>query len=918
MADDSVVVGHHDDESKIVTEFLLNTCRLLQPSIYHMSALAWCHSLEARQSPRDDAVMLRTQDPTSTHEINTIALVTGSSAEFCIQPMLSCVGDVDIMFQRSNTLAIPDGFPPPTELPAEFHSRVMVHEIVECKPKVPGYVLLRSAYLLIEDCDTGKYNAVQSEHNYWLSHEYTRLSAGEEIHGPARTRYGGTTILSVDDVYCVRCLWWPSQVADWPTRHRNYDWPDSATVDRVVSNGCHVVHVTHHQCRHDEWMRKCQWRLSFSRAEIVLLNSWMPVQQIVYHMLRVFNKTERLTDITDGTETKWLSNYYLKTLVLWACELKPKRWWIDDMNVIRMCVTLLHVLADWLKNKICPHYFVNNCNLINQTSSSEIIASHLASITESWLSTWFVNQYLRKCAQLCPDTVSRLFDDVSTSLKLQNAVSAIIHWRLNSELKDLLTVHDANEYCMSLSVSSRSLTVLSCEHYINRLVTINSYLRHYFTAVAFLHIAIKIANHSSNDELLDVLVTLVGRFVGKRRYCHQLSSELSLSQAVILMKVVANNSCSTVQQIEFELSKSYLYRALRCKDPLSDSIYCLANVYLAFLYYSSGQYQTTIDHCTLVMRSRDHSQCSLHIVQSDLLPKVDDNIDTVLGLAVFYQYVRTAALNQQQTQYVVAFTTELFAHYLYIRSVMKCHHFTQTASVYECQRRTKVVVDNDQLFIADALLLKSIKMQSELKCHYKPQSEHRQKLTVNSSGRNTLELVELLQQSAVKHLTIYRQFQAQQFHSIATFVTTDFEALYAYKRGNYERCLQLSTQNVRTLVYFGNRIPSVLTLPEFNQLMDDDIVSLTALIAIVNSEYLRTNHNTCINQLVLSLYLMTQCQLKLHHSVTSLAQTLDYIEFAHRRVFHFHAEHWTLDNLTLKLTERKLMICMSNVMHYSV
>jgi len=64
---------------------------------------------------------------------------------------------------------------------------------------------------------------------------------------------------------------------------------------------------------------------------------------------------------------------------------------------------------------------------------------------------------------------------------------------------------------------------------------------------------------------------------------------------------------------------------------------------------------------------------------------------------------------------------------------------------------------------------------------------------------NTSELVEFLQKSAVEHLTTYRQLMARDFGSVATIVTTDFEALYAYKRGDYQRCLQLSTQNVHTL-----------------------------------------------------------------------------------------------------------------------
>jgi len=578
------------------------------------------------------------------------------------------------------------------------------------------------------------------------------------------------------------------------------------------------------------------------------------------------------------------------------------------MNVVSNCVKLLHILADWLKKRICPHYFVKNCNLVYNTDHLEITVNRLTSITESWLSTWFVNNYLRKCAQLCPDRVSRLFDDVSTRMKLQNAVSAVVDWRRKyGELVDLCRIFNEAGYYVS---SGLSLTVLSCRFWINGLVKIDSCLLYYFTAVAFLHVASRMAKGSFSDELLDVLATIVGQFVGKRRYCHQLSSKLSLSQSVMLMKVVANNSRSTVQQIELELSKAYLYRALRCKDSDSNAIYCLSNVYLAVMCYTSRQYQTAIDRCTLVTRSQDHSQCSSHVVQGELLPKIDDDIDTVLGLSVFFQYVRRAALNQQQTQYVSVFTTELFAHYLYIRclSVTKCHQFTQMASTDEVQRLTKYITDVDQLFIADVLLLKQMKMVLELRCHCKPLSGQRQKSTVNETELDTSELVELLQQSAVEHLRTFRQLEAQRFGSVIKIVTTDFEALYAYKRGNYQRCLQLSTQNVRALLY-AVRMPAVFVFPELIQLMDDDIVSLTALTLIVKPNCRRWSNDASITQLILSLYLMTQCQLNLRHSVTSLARTLNFIEIAQRP----HLVERTVDHLTLKLTERKIMIYLSKV-----
>jgi len=49
---------------------------------------------------------------------------------------------------------------------------------------------------------------------------------------------------------------------------------------------------------------------------------------------------------------------------------------------------------------------------------------------------------------------------------------------------------------------------------------------------------------------------------------------------------------------------------------------------------------------------------------------------------------------------------------------------------------------------------------------------------------------------------------------------------------------------------------------------------------------------------------MTQCQMKLRHSVTSLAQTLDYVEVARGHL----RDKLTLDQLLLKLTERKLLL----------
>jgi len=335
-------------------------------------------------------------------------------------------------YYRSNKLAIPRGHPPPTQLPAEFHNYVKVFEIIDSH--LPGYVYVKLRYLLTYCPEDEKYQYVEYDEEAYLC---VIADLCTTLHGPAtQTIFDDPSLLSVDSVTCIRCLSWPSQAADWPTRHRNYDWPDSATVDRVVNNGCDVVLVAHRQCRQHEWMGKHQCRLSFSRAEIVLITSWMPVQQIVYHMLpRVFTKNERLKGIEGSFETDILSNYHIKTMMLWACELKPRSWWINDLNLIRTCVELLHILAVWLSEARCRHYFIRDSNLLdhvdNSLSTSQLAVSVLMSITETSLCDWFINCYIRQCAQLCPQHIARLFDDVSTSTRLQNAVAAVVDWRLN-------------------------------------------------------------------------------------------------------------------------------------------------------------------------------------------------------------------------------------------------------------------------------------------------------------------------------------------------------------------------------------------------------------------------------------------------------------------------------------------------------
>ena len=96
---------------EIVTDFLLNTCRLrTQISKHDLEAVTTCVKLATRHPPDDQ-------------EADIIPLITGSVAEFYIEPMLPHVGDVDVMNHVSTQLAIPRGHPPPTQLAYQLSSQ---------------------------------------------------------------------------------------------------------------------------------------------------------------------------------------------------------------------------------------------------------------------------------------------------------------------------------------------------------------------------------------------------------------------------------------------------------------------------------------------------------------------------------------------------------------------------------------------------------------------------------------------------------------------------------------------------------------------------------------------------------------------------------------------------------------------------
>ena len=257
--------GEVSRKVKAVSAFLQKSCRQRNAEQFSLANVFRGYSC-------------RVVHPVDRCKCKVFIATSGSAAEFYIEPMLSCVGDTDLMYHYNNELAIPAWYPPPSQLPTDFESRVKIYEIVDSH--VPGYVYLNLTYILTRDRHDGTYKIdehVRSQNNTLNHRTYVIGDNGSHPHGPASTyemdldslpvQY---TSVNIDFVPCVHCFVYPPQASDFQKRNRNCDWPDAATIDSVISEGCDVVGVAHRHCKRDEWIRKHQWRLSFSRAEILL------------------------------------------------------------------------------------------------------------------------------------------------------------------------------------------------------------------------------------------------------------------------------------------------------------------------------------------------------------------------------------------------------------------------------------------------------------------------------------------------------------------------------------------------------------------------------------------------------------------------------------------------------------------------
>jgi len=934
-------MANEDELHRAVTEFMLDTCHYSPVTTRQVQACLMC-------------AVGRVMFKDYVGDIE--AFNSGSSAEFYIKPLLSCIGDIDVMGCHNDRIAIPAGQTPPTELPNHYQHKVAVYEIANSHQ--PGYVYLQRSYALKKN-DNGRYVVQHNEYamhmpqyfsnerDAWSVNKYMKMmDSGHgikpaalelkfnldfangrrlldmmvdryEIHGPA-FRYNTVLFfqklglpgsLSTDTVTCIQCVVWPPQAVDWPIRSRSHNWPDSETINTVVSRGCDVVRAVHPNCRQDEWMSKYQWRLSFSRAEVTLLNSWTPVQQIVYHMLRFVMKREILTEEYEkDTKLPKLCNYHIKTLTLWECEQKPQSWWSAESSLIKLCSSLLYKLSGCVAVKCCHQYFINNCNLLDHFTdgASLMLCNRLNSLANvPVLLSWFVKNYVMYSAkELVP------FDNIWSDNIIQ--IRIVTDYQVKKIQRNLYVDRQGTETLILQQLHMWQKLDNKLTHYMKELQRCNECLRDYFVAVTCLHVAYKTSIYSLTADFLEVLWTLFNP-------CTTCVDDKDINESVpgVLLSInvrkaiklasLNNVSSSSFQMIYNEMSKAYLHHSFAYGQ---ECTYCVVHVLLAALYYKSGHYQAAIDHCKQVLNQTVCMQYAVRSIGAEYLPQIDENVDAVLGLIPLYGYVQINVLNsgaqlQTKNKDLSAFTTELLARYLY----SKCSNAVE-AGGYEVTLYRQHLFHVNQLLLSDVLLFKTTEAELN-KCTRTPDVEVRPRNAGRSasSSMDTSLLVTTLELVALEKLIAYRQMMLCELYSEQLPIMNEFAALCAYKCGLFKKCLNICQSYLNISLYrdFWEKQSFPVSAPETLSLLDGELVSLFGIVRLFDPDMPFVlsfiQPYTCISMRSLWLYLVVQCQKKLSFDTHDM---LPLIRFVHRNTDDY------FDRLVLDVIYRSLKMCINN------
>ncbi|XP_071147323.1 uncharacterized protein [Mytilus edulis] len=173
---------------------------------------------------------------------------------------------------------------------------------------------------------------------------------GETIHGPCITDKKGL----FDCASSLHCKTWISSAVNWIKRSSS-SWPSHNVTQSIIQHGVLFVPIGVKGSPKED----IEWRVSFSVAEKLLINTFTHTQLMCYALLKIILKDV----IANDYECKdLLCSYFLKTIIFWISEELPSSVWKPD-NFIPCFMRCFSRLVYCVEHSVCLHYFIPENNM---------------------------------------------------------------------------------------------------------------------------------------------------------------------------------------------------------------------------------------------------------------------------------------------------------------------------------------------------------------------------------------------------------------------------------------------------------------------------------------------------------------------------------------------------------------------------
>src|SRR6218665_1507207 len=853
-----MVISHemaeHADKSEehLISEFIVDTCQTL-PKLY-------------------DGVLDRIKSD------NGYGVYCGSSIEIFIRPFNACVDDVDQLIYFDHELAFEENFP---VLPLDVS---VLSDMIKCykiepDKRYPGFVQLRHFGKFIYNWKCKKYDFIittinrhHAVYEHFIRCPYLHvcpiaayigldkaccIDENERVCGPAVNR-PMPDVPSKDTVTSIWCPKWPNQAKEWPKRPRKQGWPTISTISEVIQNGCHIVHAQHRSCRGDD----LQWRFSFSVAEVILLQSWTKIQQIVYHLLRFFAKRVLIRKDCPKKE-EVLCVYHLKILMLWTCEEMASEWW-NTYSVITICSELLQKLSEWLNRKYCPNYFIPEANLFHDPPNFKLLELNYKICefrNSGTLSQWFVENYIlpfahdnfrfkientedlegfRKCILSWRKefrSCAVMLDSMYTCgfLFCHNYACCTFKYRRGSEaLTSFRDTRRRRNNVLSRNSPSLSQPIPKNDHFL----TVFDTALYSLTAACILERGIiswdseLFVNYAKEFAFETKIVkcqfqTYPKPFTGEGSLLHYLTAQ------EFLENLTGSDSASKVRII-FLMSKEFFKRALECDDSSSCSIVPATLIHLAAIHFATLDFQIAIDLCSAVLID-DTSHGKSETINGGCLFFIEDVVK-IAGFCLLFKQINDKKLFHGNKVYLdLRVTPKVFAYYLTVICA------SRKSKQFELNL-PKASFPFDQYLLVLTKRIDCISINSNAVTCFKTSKQcsyRRVNSLIACQSMNPVvfkeTIVEGLREYAVEFMTKFYNTIDKDF-DIQCNTAVCYRALYLYKSGKYDEVIHLCEQILlepdvqHDLKELG--FAHVLIVHPLDSLFDNDVQSLFGFQAL--------------------------------------------------------------------------------------